>query len=431
VGDVTAIVVPTRNRADLARNAVESLRRQDDVSGLKVLVSDNSTDPAQVDDLRSWVEGLDDPRVAYVRPDEGLSMTAHWEWAVDQALALPEVERVGILTDRMVFRTGMLAPVVDAARAAPETLVSYTLDRVNDWASPPVLEQYEWSGRVLEIDSAHLLRLAAERAVLPGCLPRMLNTVVPRGVLDAVRARFGSIFESVSPDFAFAFRSLVVLDSIRFLDASCVVGYAIDRSNGASIERGVASSDAADFNANLDRRGMNFATPVPELRTVRNAVYNEYCFVQAEAQSAKAPPLRRSAYLAAIAMDLALIEDPELKRETSAMIERGGWRWRGARGRWWADNALRLAGWFGRRPGALARRAALVAGDTGPGRQAIEALDRVGVPAPPAKARPQFSSTEEALAYADSHSPPREQGLDHLFYMLDPPGRVRDMGQAV
>jgi hypothetical protein len=358
-------------------------------------------------------------------------MTDHWEWAVAQALADPEVERVGILTDRMVFRTGMLAPVVDAARGAPDTLVSYTLDRVNDWLSPPVLEQYEWSGHVLDIDSAHLLRLAAERAVLPGCLPRMLNCVVPRRVLDAVKERFGSVFESVSPDFAFAFRSLVLLDSIRFLDASCVVGYAIDRSNGASIERGIASSDAADFNANLDQRGMNFATPVPELRTVRNAVYNEYCFVQAEARSGKAPPLRHSAYLAAIAMDLALIEDPELKRETMELIERNGWRWREARGRWYADNAARLATWFGRRPRAFARRASLVAADTGPGRRAVAALEELGLPTPPTKARPQFASTAEALEYADAHPPPREQTLDHLFYMLDPPGHVRDMGRVV
>ena len=428
MGDATAMVVPTRNRVDLARAAVPSLLRQEGAGDLRVVVSDNSTDPAQVEALRTWIDGLGDERVRYVRPPEPLPMTAHWEWAVGQALADDDVERVGILTDRMIFRSGMLAPVVEAARAAPHTLVSYTMDRLNDWLDPPVLEQEEWSGRVVEIDSAHLLGLAAQRAVLPGCLPRMLNCVVPRAVFDAVRARFGSVFESVSPDYAFAFRSLVVLDSIRFVDASCMVSYGHTRSNGMSIARGVASPDAHDFKANLEAGGMNAATPIPELQTVRNAVYNEYCFVRAEARTDKTPPLRRSAYLAAINQDLGLVDNDDLRRETIAILQREGWVWRGARGRFLADSVLRLMRWFGRRPGALLERAALVLSVTPPGRRVFGVLRGLGI-APPEKARPSFESTADALAYADANPPPPHDDIDHLWAILDPPGHVREVSR--
>src|SRR5689334_22758358 len=70
----TVVVVPTRNRADLAAESIASVLAEDDPR-LTVLVSDNSTDPDEAERLRSWCSERDEDRVLYVRPEEPLPMS--------------------------------------------------------------------------------------------------------------------------------------------------------------------------------------------------------------------------------------------------------------------------------------------------------------------------------------------------------------------
>ena len=53
--------------------------------------------------------------------------------------------------------------------------------------SPIGLRLFPWSGKVLEIDSAHLLYLSS-RGVIRAPLPRMMNSIVPRGHFRRARA---------------------------------------------------------------------------------------------------------------------------------------------------------------------------------------------------------------------------------------------------
>src|SRR5687767_14195030 len=96
------IVIPTRNRADLAQNAIKSVLDQSRCNPV-VIVSDNSTIALEVEKLRTYCETLNDARVKYVRPHTPLPMPDHWEWALVQALAMTDVSHLMYLTDRMVF----------------------------------------------------------------------------------------------------------------------------------------------------------------------------------------------------------------------------------------------------------------------------------------------------------------------------------------
>src|SRR5688572_106568 len=97
------IVIPTRNRAELAQNAIRSVLEQPSCK-ITVVVSDNSTIPSEVDRLKKFCNELDDKRVKYVRPPKAMAMANHWEWALAQILQIPNVSHVLYLTDRMIFR---------------------------------------------------------------------------------------------------------------------------------------------------------------------------------------------------------------------------------------------------------------------------------------------------------------------------------------
>jgi hypothetical protein len=323
------IVIPTRNRADIAQVAVRSVLAADEPD-VRVIVSDNSTDHAAVQTLQAACAALDDERVAYVRPPASLTMTDHWSWALDRALEDPHVAYVSYLTDRNLFARGELRHVLAAVDAVPGQIVTYNQESIDDADDPVRIVVNESSGLLLALPSRELIHATARGARFMA-LPRMLNSVVPRTVLEAVRERFGSVFASVAPDYAFGFRALATMDTIAFLDRPVLFHHATARSNGMSQILGIASPDSTDFERLMGAQ-MYAHTPAPQLRTVSNAIFNEYCFVRAEAPDAF-PPLMRRDYLGCIARDIDDMKEPALAELTRAQLHALGWTARDERQR--------------------------------------------------------------------------------------------------
>jgi hypothetical protein len=72
-----SILLPTRDRLELLRHAVNSVRRLDDPD-YEVVISDNCSP----EDIRGYVDSLEDPRIRYVRAREVLSVTENWNNAL-------------------------------------------------------------------------------------------------------------------------------------------------------------------------------------------------------------------------------------------------------------------------------------------------------------------------------------------------------------
>lgn len=118
------VVIPTRNRADLAINAIRSVLDQG-IDGGWLIVSDNSTAESEKTALADFCRELSNPRLRYVAPPAPLAMTEHWNWAMQHALQLPEVDRFIYLTDRSMFKPGELAAIIRIAELNPDKVVSY------------------------------------------------------------------------------------------------------------------------------------------------------------------------------------------------------------------------------------------------------------------------------------------------------------------
>jgi hypothetical protein len=320
------VVVPTRNRAQLAMNAVRSVLEQA-VENVSVMISDNSTLEGEREELAAFCAKLSDPRVRYVRPHEPLAMPAHWDWAVEQALASYSANHFIYLTDRMMLRNTALAEMVEVAALYPLQVISYNLDRICDDAMPIRIEQYPATEKLLEVETLRLSRLFAQGVFHPG-LPRMLNCIVPRVVFDRLRKRFGNVFTSIAPDFNFCVRCLDTEDSILFFDKSLLFHYALNRSLGASASRGEMTPDNADFTANLpvDNAIRNYATPIPSLITAVNAAFNEYLIHKQQTNSPRFFDVDLRAYLAANALEVNEVRDPKLRAEMIALLAEHGYQ---------------------------------------------------------------------------------------------------------
>jgi len=336
-GDFTAltVVIPTRNRAAFARAAIRSVL---DGSGpeIHVLVSDNSTRETDRHQLETFCGELGDPRIGYRQAPSPMSMSRHWEWAMERALESAD-SHVAFLTDRMLFKAGDAATVASLAARHPADVIAYNYDRVDDLTRPVRLQQEAWSGAVVAVAASRLLGLSS-RMVWSPALPRMWNCVVPRAVIAAVRGRFGNLFLSVSPDFCFAYRSLTVIDRVLLYDRAVLIEYGLTRSNGEAHRRGVFTEDRIDFDAQLEVP-LNSSSPIPALQTVSNAVVHEYCVVARLAGSDLVPKVDRWSYLGAMAWDVERIEDPALRLAMRRRLAEHGWG-RADRARWLARKLL-------------------------------------------------------------------------------------------
>ena len=319
------VVVPTRNRAQLAMNAVRSVLEQA-VEDVSVMISDNSTVESEREELARFCAELSESRVRYVRPPEPLAMPAHWDWAIEQALASYSANHFIYLTDRMMLRNGALKEMVDIAALYPLQVISYNLDRICDDTMPIRIEQYPATEKLVEVETLRLSRLFAQGVFHPG-LPRMLNCIVPRAVFDRLRERFGNVFTSIAPDFNFCVRCLDIEDSILFFDKSLLFHYALNRSLGASATRGEMTADNADFTANLpvDNAIRNYATPIPSLITAVNAAFNEYLIHKQQTNSPRLFDVELQSYLAANALEVKEVRVPELRAEMMALLAAHGY----------------------------------------------------------------------------------------------------------
>jgi hypothetical protein len=291
------------------------------------MVSDNSTEAEELQELENFCAELGDDRLRYVRPPEQLSMPRHWQWAIEEVLQAYDASHFLYLTDRMMFKPMALKEVLDRAAVYSDKIISYNHDRIVDDARPIRIEQDTYTGDLLEIKTLRLSYLYSQ-SIFPHGLPRMLNCIVPRSVLNRIQQRFGNVFDSIAPDFLFCCRCLEVEDSILYYDKSPIFHYALSRSNGASVSRGEITPAHADFINNLpvanSRR--NYATPIPQLITAANSIFNEYLIVKGETKSSRFFEIDFQKYLQVNAAEIKEVIDPQLRSEMRALLEAHGLR---------------------------------------------------------------------------------------------------------
>lgn len=114
--DVT-VAIPTRNRADLLPNAIESVLRQS-YGRFKVLVADNASE----DDTAAVATSFSDPRVTHRRIEEPIARPANF----NRAFELAETEFVLLLSDDDWLHPDHLSSTVAAMKRWPSVGMAHS-----------------------------------------------------------------------------------------------------------------------------------------------------------------------------------------------------------------------------------------------------------------------------------------------------------------
>ena len=283
------IVIPTRDRADLLRAAIASAAWQEG-NDVEIIVSDNSTEPAAVEAVRSAVERSDDLRMRYIRPPESLPMPAHWEFATREAKG----EYLLILTDRYVVRPGVLDFLrrAIAGRGRPDILWWGTDAGLQDNGS---FFERPYSSAVSERGCRDVLADFAGcgqwRTTLIGnnSLPRGLNSAVRREIVERIRTKYGAAYVPVSPDYTSAVHQLIEGRTQVEIDAPLYAGHGNVSGGGSSIRNGVG--------AYVSSFGVDPFEGCPvRIDTIINTTIRDYLFV-GRVTGVRLPPIDLVNYL--------------------------------------------------------------------------------------------------------------------------------------
>ncbi len=312
------IITPTRNRYNIVINGLKSSLSNPLPNNFKILISDDSSEANDAEALRKFCE-KHKSKIIYVKTPGNLSMTQHYEWAIHQGLKLKEFNHFCFLTDRMIFKKGVLQMIDNLLKKNPNYLISYNNDHITDHIKPVQLKQNVWSGKAVKINTAKLLYCVSQ-VRFHSSLPRMINCVVPRSVLNNIEKKFGSVFDSIAPDFCFCFRCLYLLKDFIYIDKSLIVDYATYRSNGVSQSRGVITKDNKYYNSKLGKLKVNHASPVPGFITTNNIIVNEYLIVKSETKSKKFKDINNNNYFEQIAIEILRIENPKIKTQMVLLL---------------------------------------------------------------------------------------------------------------
>jgi hypothetical protein len=314
------VLVPTRNRSHLAITAIRSVleeRRHD----IQVLVSDNSTEPEETARLRRFCESSSERCLRYIRPDQPLSMSLHYDWVLQRALELYSQNHFTILTDRFVFRRGALTELSQSASNFPNNAIVFLYDSVYDHRVPCTVFLSPWSGKTYRCKTADILKAIARMGKFE-LVPVLLNSVITRSILHQLKQRFGDYCVSIAPDFCCGFRTLAVEEDVVFLDKALSINWGRSRSNGFSFTRGVITKDSRAFTNDLGGRVEYAATPIPEITTTMNAILHEYLLLKQVSHNDKFVDLSMKDYLKWLRIEVAWMENGELKKRFSELLNR-------------------------------------------------------------------------------------------------------------
>lgn len=212
-----SVVIPTHNRLDLLKDAMETVLKQD-YSDWELVIFDN----ASTDDIAGYVGSLGERRVRYERSDEFLPVTASWNKAID----LAKGDYVTFLGDDDGLTPGYFTAIsrIIGEFGSPDILYSALYQFMHPGVAP-----WDRGGYVADLKNAFFFMdrqvpflLSKEEALkaVQGSLEFHRNFtfniqafVFARNFLDKLRED-GPIFRSPFPDYYLANVALAKASSI-------------------------------------------------------------------------------------------------------------------------------------------------------------------------------------------------------------------------
>lgn len=199
-----SVLLPTRNRLELLRYAMQTVLRQD-YADWEIVVADNASD----EDIAGYVRSLDEPRVRYFRSDRFLPVTDNWNAALEKS----EGDFIVMLGDDDCLMKGYfstLRRVIEACGtpdAVYHSALLYAYPGVMPGFPDGYLQPYGYAAFLRSAKEPFWLDRAQARALVRDAMDfrvsfgfNMQFALINRTLVRALASR-GPFFQSPYPDY--------------------------------------------------------------------------------------------------------------------------------------------------------------------------------------------------------------------------------------
>lgn len=269
-----SVLLPTRNRLEYLRYAIETVRRQD-YTNWEIVVSDNYSE----DDIGGYVRSLGDERIHYLRTDQPVPVTDNWNNALEHS----DGDYIVMLGDDDGLLPGYFSRLLDSFRSHPDPDFVYVgayffAYRGAIPGSPDGFLRLDrnrlfTADRPYWLDATTALRIA--RGYLDFRMPVASNmqfSVISRRMIQELSGS-GPFFRSPFPDFYAT--PLLFLRSRRILICSDpLVAIGITQKSYGTFHFSGRPSEGADYLGNTTQ--LSRPSPVRRLMLPGTAYYDSW-----------------------------------------------------------------------------------------------------------------------------------------------------------
>jgi len=235
-----SILIPTRNRADLLRYAIQSVLQQD-CDDYELIVSDNDSS----DDTHKTVLQFNSPKIRYVNTGKPLTYSDSWNFAYTQAAG----DYILLLGDDDYLVSGVLRQVKKVIQQTSALMVSwghitYNDATHNDVGSQNIIQTRKFTNRIFKVSTKEVLKTYFSlrdtgRQLYP---PFPSSVFISRHISNEISNKYGVFYAPPLADITSIPRSLAYTDLLFIIDKPLVI---IGRSSRSGMYRFVYSLNDA------------------------------------------------------------------------------------------------------------------------------------------------------------------------------------------
>lgn len=224
------VIIPTRDRCDVLGASLRTVTAQE-YDNLEIIVSDNFS----TDNTKEVVRSANDVRIKYINTGERISMSHNWEFALSN---VDDTGWVTIIGDDDGLLPGALNKI---ANIVTSTNIQAIRTSVCSYAWPS-LQGTQFRQLRIPLRSGQELRKSRIwlEKVLSGVapytqLPMLYNGgFVKMSVLQKIKSRCGSVYNSSNPDIYSAVAIASVIDRYIYSEEPAAINGASQHSTGTS-----------------------------------------------------------------------------------------------------------------------------------------------------------------------------------------------------
>ena len=226
-----SIVIPTKNRPELLRDAIRSVLLQN-FDDYELIVSDNFNDEKTkkvIDEFK------DNPNINYIRAESELNIPDHWEFATKNTKGVYTL----ILTDRAFLAQGALRDIHDIIIESKEAPVFFWKYGYFDEQKKVLRGEKEEEGAQI-LKSKNLLRNFGS-TLDAHYLPRPHVGCYRFDIVQKIKQNIGRLYLPFGPDYTSSLLALAYSDSVIYLPRPLVFFQGASLSSGTQAQVSVVS----------------------------------------------------------------------------------------------------------------------------------------------------------------------------------------------